>query len=59
MHDGSSKNPGRVSIAHHGETAPKEDVHKALKELPWQHERKPEPKPKKKRDLSEGWDDLD
>ena len=59
VHDGSKKNPGHVSIAHHGAAASPTDVHNALKALPWQHEKRPEPKKVKKRELVEDWDDLD
>ena len=58
VHDGGKNNPGHVSIAHHGPAAPTEDVHKALKDLDWKHEKKPEKKVKK-RELAEDWDDLD
>ena len=58
VHDGGKNNPGHVSIAHHGAAASTDDVHKALKDLPWQHEKKPEKKVKK-RELAEDWDDLD
>jgi len=59
VHDGGKKNPGHVSIAHHGAAASPTDVHSALKALPWEHERKPEPKPKKVKRELEDWDDLD